>query len=65
MFIATLLSRDSGRFGSLIVSSSIRVGDIDSILVVAVDNSSCWIIIQAVILFEESLSWYKKSSTIV
>ena len=68
------LSSNSGWLVSLIASnfsasslffSSIRVGDIDSILGVAVDNSSSLIGVQAVILFEESLSWYDKSSTIV
>ena len=62
---AVPLSRDSGRFGAPIdwnISASsfsyIRVGAIDSILGVAVDNSSCLIGVQAAILFEEMLSWY-------
>ena len=58
------LSSDSGRVGSLLFSSSIRVGDIDSISGVAVNNSSSLIGVQAAILFEESFSWYDKSSTI-
>ena len=64
----------SGRFVSLIdsnissmssFSSYICVGDIDSILGIAVNNSSSLIGVQSVILFEESFSWYDKSSTIV
>ena len=56
MFVTSSLSRDSGRFGSLIISSSILVGDIHSISGVAVNNSSCLIGVQAGITFEESVS---------
>ena len=68
------LSRTSDWCVFLIVSnlsssffSSIRVGYIDdSISSVAFDNSSCFIDVQAAILFEESLSlWYDKNFTIV
>ena len=73
MCAAAPLSGDSGKFSSLMdlnssasrSISSIRVRDIDSISGVAVNNSSCLIGVQAAILFEELLSWYDKSSTIV
>ena len=44
---------------------SISVVDIDSISGIAIDSSSSLTGVQAVILFEESFSWYDTRSTIV